>query len=294
MLGSLCIIDHKPQPDGLTARQARSLRALAGQVMAQLELRRSHAAQKRELDQREALMRTQAAAAAARGDLEGVLRALVDGVLTVLPQAEGAVIETLEGEKLLYRATAAILADKAGHRVPLHGSLAGACLLSGEPRIVPDLLDGVGRDLADGGRVGSCILVPVMRAGTPVGVLKPRSSLPDAFGRSDLMLAQVIAGSVSTGLAEAGQAEALREAREVEHRRRAIFNSARDYAIIVMDLEGRVTDWNQGATNILGWDPKEMCGQPADVFFTPEDRAAAIPAKEMHSALTEGRGIDER
>ncbi|MEG9524184.1 MAG: PAS domain S-box protein [Hyphomicrobiales bacterium] len=286
VLGSLCVIDHKPRPEGLTEREARSLRALATQVMAQLELRRSHAAQKRVLDQREALIRTQAAAAAARGSLDGVLRALVDGALSVLPQAEGASVQTVEGEELVRRATSGILADEAGQRIPLHGSLTGACLLSGEPRIVPEVLDGA--------RTFSCILAPVMRAGAPVGVLKLRSGLPDAFGRADLMLAQVLAGMVSTALAEAGEAEALQEASRVEHRRRAIFDSAQDYAIVVMDLEGRVTDWNAGATNILGWDATEMHGRPADVFFTPEDRAAGIPAEEMYSALTEGRGIDER
>ena len=296
VLGSLCVIDHKPRPDGLTARQARSLRALAGQVMAQLELRRSHAAQKRVLDQGEALIRTQAAAMAARGDLDVVLRALVDGVLSVLPQTEGAVIETLEGEELVHRATAGDLADKAGQRVPLLGSLSGACLLSGEPRLVRDLHQdaSVERDLADGHRLSSCILVPVMRAGAAVAVLKLQSSHPDAFVHADLMLAQIFAGTVSAGLAEAGEAEAHREARRVEHRRRAIFDSAHDYAIIVMDLEGRVTDWNAGATNILGWGAKEMCGNSADVFFTPEDREAGIQAQEMHSALTEGRGLDER
>ncbi len=40
-LGSLCVIDVEPRPDGLTTDQAESLRALARQVMAQLELRRS-------------------------------------------------------------------------------------------------------------------------------------------------------------------------------------------------------------------------------------------------------------
>ncbi|URD38105.1 PAS domain S-box protein [Methylobacterium tardum] len=79
-----------------------------------------------------------------------------------------------------------------------------------------------------------------------------------------------------------------------EEHYRAIFESATDYAIIVMNLEGKVTKWNAGATRILGWSPDDICGKPADVFFTDEDRADGIPAREMHSALTEGRGIDER
>ncbi len=40
-LGTMCVLDDKPRPGGLTERQAFTLKALARQVMAQLELRRS-------------------------------------------------------------------------------------------------------------------------------------------------------------------------------------------------------------------------------------------------------------
>ena len=74
----------------------------------------------------------------------------------------------------------------------------------------------------------------------------------------------------------------------------AVFNSAVDYAIIVMNRDGKITDWNEGAHRILGWTPEEICGRDLDAFFTPEDRAAGISDKEMEGARTVGRGIDER
>ncbi len=74
----------------------------------------------------------------------------------------------------------------------------------------------------------------------------------------------------------------------------SIIDSAIDYAIISMDRDGRVTTWNEGARLILGWDEEEMLGKPADIFFTPEDRADGVPEKEMASALGKGRGNDER
>ena len=40
-LGTICVLDYKPRPDGLTAQQEATLRALARQVMTQLELRRT-------------------------------------------------------------------------------------------------------------------------------------------------------------------------------------------------------------------------------------------------------------
>jgi PAS domain S-box-containing protein len=81
------------------------------------------------------------------------------------------------------------------------------------------------------------------------------------------------------------------------HRQRfleAVLESATDYAIIAMDLDGLVTMWNSGAEQILGWTEKEICGQPASVFFTLEDRQRGIPQAEMRAALTKGFGSDER
>ncbi|WP_171070365.1 PAS domain S-box protein [Methylobacterium terricola] len=79
-----------------------------------------------------------------------------------------------------------------------------------------------------------------------------------------------------------------------EARYRAIVESSIDYAMIATDLDGVVTTWNTGAEHILGWSAGEMVGQTLDRFFTPEDRAAGVAAMEMHSALTCGRGTDER
>lgn len=73
-----------------------------------------------------------------------------------------------------------------------------------------------------------------------------------------------------------------------------VLESAIDYAIITFDLKGTVTSWSKGAESIMGWTEEEMLGNPAEVFFTPEDRVNKIPQTEMGNALTEGRGLDER
>ena len=73
-----------------------------------------------------------------------------------------------------------------------------------------------------------------------------------------------------------------------------LLESATDYAIIALDLDGLVTSWNAGACNLLGWTEAEMIGQPAAVFFTMEDRQAGVALAEMQAALQKGRGNDER
>ena len=79
-----------------------------------------------------------------------------------------------------------------------------------------------------------------------------------------------------------------------ENRHRMILNSAIDYAVIALNLDGVVTEWNEGARRILGWTEAEMRGQTISMFFTEEDRQAGVPQAEMVAALREGRGNDER
>jgi PAS domain S-box-containing protein len=74
----------------------------------------------------------------------------------------------------------------------------------------------------------------------------------------------------------------------------AIVQSAIDYAIISLDLDGLVTSWSEGANRVLGWTAEEMVGKPATVFFVQEDREQGVPQREMTAALSVGRGSDER
>ncbi len=86
-------------------------------------------------------------------------------------------------------------------------------------------------------------------------------------------------------------AQALRISQD---RNRQVLDSAIDYAIIASDLDGRITGWNAGAQNVLGWSEAEMLGRTAHCFFTPDDVAGGQVEHEMQSALDEGRGADER
>ncbi len=79
-----------------------------------------------------------------------------------------------------------------------------------------------------------------------------------------------------------------------ERRQRAVFDSAVDFAIVVTDRDGLVTDWNTGAERIFGWTAGEMRGNTIDRIFTPEDSAAKRAEVEMRLARNEGRASDER
>jgi PAS domain S-box-containing protein len=90
----------------------------------------------------------------------------------------------------------------------------------------------------------------------------------------------------------------MREANDAlrasEERYRLIVESATDYAIFTTDLDGRVTSWNAGAQNVLGFEENDILGRDARILWTPEDRAAGAPEEEMRGAQEEGRAEDER
>ncbi|HZW31433.1 MAG TPA: ATP-binding protein [Isosphaeraceae bacterium] len=70
--------------------------------------------------------------------------------------------------------------------------------------------------------------------------------------------------------------------------------TARDYAIFLVDPTGQVASWNMGAERILGYTEVEILGRPLAIFFTPEDRAAGIPEQELAQAGARGRASDDR
>jgi two-component system CheB/CheR fusion protein len=88
--------------------------------------------------------------------------------------------------------------------------------------------------------------------------------------------------------------EAERRMRISEDRLRALIESAVDFAIFTMNPAGRIESWNPGAERIFGYHAVEIIGQSAEVLFTPEDRAAGVPAQELRTARLTGRAEDDR
>ena len=136
-------------------------------------------------------------------------------------------------------------------------------------------------------------------AGTPlattdghnIGTLCVLDSKPRELDDRQIAALEALGRQVMAQL-ELRRALAKQHSDDVRHQR--ILESAVDYAIISLDLTGRVTSWNEGAHQIMGWTEEEMFGRLCDVFFTPEDRAAGVPDQEMGTALARGRGTDER
>ena len=82
--------------------------------------------------------------------------------------------------------------------------------------------------------------------------------------------------------------------RESEERLRLLIDGAIDYGIFTISEEGRINSWNPGAERMFGYRSDEAIGAQVDMLFTPEDRAAGVPMKELEQARRIGRAADER
>ena len=83
------------------------------------------------------------------------------------------------------------------------------------------------------------------------------------------------------------RADAIR--RESEEQFTALVKGVTDYAIFMLDPEGRVVSWNPGAERNKGYAAEEIIGQHFSRFYTDEDRAAGVPQRALQAAREKGK-----
>jgi len=83
------------------------------------------------------------------------------------------------------------------------------------------------------------------------------------------------------------------EVRQSEERFRLMVEAVQDYAIFMLDPDGRVASWNLGAERIKGYRPSEIIGQHFSRFYPPDAIARGWPDEELRRARATGRFEDE-
>jgi PAS domain S-box-containing protein len=82
---------------------------------------------------------------------------------------------------------------------------------------------------------------------------------------------------------------ALRQSEEIF---RLMVTAVKDYAIFMLDSEGHVATWNEGAERFKQYKAEEIIGKHFSIFYSEEDRLAGKPQNELAEATASGRCED--
>ena len=78
-----------------------------------------------------------------------------------------------------------------------------------------------------------------------------------------------------------------------EERYHLMVEEVQDYAILYLDHQGIVENWNFGAEKIKGYKAEEIIGKDFSTFYTKEDRESGLPQKLLNLAISKGKATQE-
>ncbi len=295
-LGTLCALDTRARPKGLTGQQSFVLRALANQVMRQLELRRVITQRDHALAER----RVTEARQTALLELGDHLRALDDPAAMIAAAAQVAG-RTLGLARVGYgridpaRLLVTIEHDWAAdglpsvigpHQLQDYGSF-GDAMRRGESVIVAD----VETDPRTAARaeafhalgIRSLANLTLVEHGSVIAVFFLHQSHPHVWSEAELSFARSVAdrtlAAVARRLAEAElralnaslQAQVKRRTRELDR----AWRLSQDL-LLVADADGNITAVNTAWTTLLGWRRRDLINRRLAGFIHPEDLAATV------------------
>jgi diguanylate cyclase (GGDEF)-like protein/PAS domain S-box-containing protein len=147
-----------------------------------------------------------------------------------LTRADGAVIELVEDDELVYQGVSGTAAAYVGLRLKKNASLSGHCVETSEILNCPDVERDSRVDINACRRIGvaSMIVVPLLQKEGCIGVLKVLSASPNSFTEQDIQTLRLIAVFLTSAL----------ELQQSEQELRALFEAMHDL-VLVRDMEGR-------------------------------------------------------
>lgn len=72
-----------------------------------------------------------------------------------------------------------------------------------------------------------------------------------------------------------------------------IISEIDDYAIIVLDANGVIINWNKGAQAIKGYTTQEVVGKNFRIFYPAEDQSRRLPEQLIEEAIQNGKAFHE-
>lgn len=99
---------------------------------------------------------------------------------------------------------------------------------------------------------------------------------------------RLLSESLATKVAE--RTAVLQKSEERYHK---MIEEVQDYAILLLDTNGTILNWNKGAENIKGYKEQEIVGKNFSIFYLEEDRLNNLPCELIKKATNEGKAMHE-
>ncbi len=133
--------------------------------------------------------------------------------------------------------------------------------------------------------------------GNPVGTFAMYFTTAREAGPHDLTLADVVTQAAAIIISRHTEAQERARAEETqrasEERYRTLVENGADHAIFMLDAEGTITEWTEGARRVKGYSAEEVVGRHFSMFYTPEDVASGEPKRLLEQAARECRAERE-
>jgi PAS domain S-box-containing protein len=181
-----------------------------------------------------------------------------------------------------------------------------AVIRTGEPELIDEITDELleaavpedQRELIDIVRelgLVSTMTVPLIARDRILGAIALVSAESGHhYGHEDLRFATDLALRAATAIDNSRRfSQQARATVRSEERFHLLVENVRDYAIYMLDPDGNVMTWNEGAKRINGYESDEIVGQNFSRFYPEEAVAAGHPRRELEVARAEGRYEEE-
>lgn len=122
------------------------------------------------------------------------------------------------------------------------------------------------------------------------GVLAAYTTQGRTFTQDDVNFVQAAAHILAMAIQRKRTEQALRRSEERYH---SLVDGIQDYAVFMLDAEGRVASWNTGAERATGYRTEEITGEPLACFYPREDVERGTPQISLNAAAAEGRHEEE-